>query len=335
MVSTSATTGLTAEEFGELYIQRIGCRFGLPESIVTDHDPRWTSDFWKGVAKYLKTKMSLSSSHHLQHDGQTEIVNKQLVTMLRAYINNDLDNWAAWLHILEFAYNNSVHSSTGTTPFFLLYGFHPWTLLDFLNPSNNQGMNYSLSEEAVNFLETLAMHRDSARRSIAAAQDRQATQYNKSWRPVPEFKKGSQVLVNPHSLEWVDSKGAGSKLKQRWIGPFEVVQRINPKVYRLRMSDRYPGLPVFNIEHHGQPASAPSSGNPSLSSSSRAIIPDTQDSIPFASQRWLCQMTSAGRRSVSAEGESCERSASVTHYLCVKCRELSMKVVWRAGMAMV
>lgn len=208
------TTSLTAEEFGSLFVRHVGCRFGLPESILTDRDPRWTSDFWKGVAKYLKTKMSLSSSHHPQHDGQTEIVNKQLVTMLRTYVNDDLDDWALWLHILEFTYNNSPHGSTGTTPFFLLYSFHPRTPIDFLKPSSNDGMNYSLSQEAVNFLETLAMHRDSARRSIAVAQDKQANQYNKSRRAVPEFKKGTQVLVNPHSLEWVDSKGARAKLKQ-------------------------------------------------------------------------------------------------------------------------
>ena len=243
------TTGVTVEEFGKLYVHHVSCRFGIPESIVTDRKPRWTSDFWKGVAKYLKTRMLLSSSHHLQHNGQTEIVNKQLVTMLHTYINDDLDDWAMWLHILEFAYNNSVHGSTSTTPFFLLYGFHPHTPLDFLKPSNTEGMRYSLSPEAVSFLETLAMHRDSARRSIAAAQDKQATQYNKNQRAIPDFKKGSQVLVNLHSLEWVDSKGAGAKLKQHWIKPFEVIQRINPKVYRLRMSDQSPGLPVFNIEH--------------------------------------------------------------------------------------
>lgn len=243
------TTGLTAEEFGELYVKHIACRFGLPESIITDRDPRWTSDFWKGVAKYLKTKMSLSSSHHPQHDGQTEIINKHLATMLRAYVSDDLSDWAIWLHILEFAYNNAVHSSTGTTPCFLLYGFHPRTPLDFLAPEKASTTSYSLTPNAVTFLETLAMHRDSARRAIAVAQDKQATQYNKSRRPVPDLKKGSRVLVNPHSLEWVDSKGTGAKLKQRWIGPFEVIQRINPKVYRLRMSNQYPGLPVFNIEH--------------------------------------------------------------------------------------
>ena len=243
------TTGLSAEEFGGLYVKHIGCRFRLPESIITNRDPRWTSDFWKGVAKYLKTKMSLSSSHHPQHDSQTEIVNKQLVTMLRAYINEDLSDWALWLHILEFAYNTSIHSSIGTTPSLLLYGFHPRTPLDFLKPGEADVPNYSLSPEAVSFLETLAMHRDSARHAIATAQDKQAVQYNKNRHNVPEFRKGAKVLVNPHSLEWVDAKGAGTKLKQRWIGPFEVVQKINPNVYRLRMSDRYPGLPIFNIEH--------------------------------------------------------------------------------------
>ena len=191
------TTGLTAEEFGELYVKHIGCRFGLPESIITDRDPRWTSDFWKGIAKCLKTRMSLSSSHHPQHDGQTEIVNKQLATMLRAYVNDDLSDWSAWLHILEFAYNNSIHGSTGTSPFFLLYGFHPRTPLDFLTPIKEGTTSYSLSPDAVTFLETLAMHRESARRAIAVAQDKQATQYNKSRRPVPELKKGSRVLVNP------------------------------------------------------------------------------------------------------------------------------------------
>ena len=201
------------------------------------------------MAKYLKMKMSLSSSHHPQHDGQTEIVNKQLVTMLRAYINEDLSNWALWLHILEFAYNTSIHSSIGTTPSFLLYGFHLRTPLDFLKPGEVDVLNYSLSPEAVSFLETLAMHRDSARRAIATAQDKQAVQYNKNRHNVPEFRKGAKVLVNPHSLEWVDAKGTGAKLRQWWIGPFEVVQKINPNVYRLRMSDRYPGLPVFNIEH--------------------------------------------------------------------------------------
>jgi hypothetical protein len=50
-------------------------------------------------------------------------------------------------------------------------------------------------------------------------------------------------------LEWLESKGEGAKLVQRWIGPFEVLQKINPKAYRLRLDDRYPGFPIFNFDH--------------------------------------------------------------------------------------
>jgi len=119
----------------------------------------------------------------------------------------------------------------------------------FLRPVNAEVTTYSLSPKASSFLETLAMHRDSMRWAIAVAQYKQAVQYNKNRHEVPEFTKGTKVLVNPHSLEWVDVKGVGTKLKQRWIGPFKVVWKINPNIYRLHMSDRYPGLPVFNIEH--------------------------------------------------------------------------------------
>jgi hypothetical protein len=83
------TTRLNAEDFGALLVKKIVCCFGLPESIICERDPRWTSDFWKGVAKFVCTKMSLSSSHHPQHDGQMEIVNCFLEVMLRAFVSNN------------------------------------------------------------------------------------------------------------------------------------------------------------------------------------------------------------------------------------------------------
>ena len=85
--------GLTAEEFAELFIKHIICKFSLPDSIITDCDPKGTLDFWKGVAQSLKTSMVLSLAHHLQHDGQTEILNQQLITMMRAYVVDDLSEW--------------------------------------------------------------------------------------------------------------------------------------------------------------------------------------------------------------------------------------------------
>ena len=242
------TTGLDAQEFGALFVQKIACRFGLPESIICDRDPHWTSDFWKGVAKFLRTKMSLSSSHHPQHDGQTEIVNRFLEVMIRAFCAGHKETWAIWLPLLEWAYNASVHTSTGATPNFLMFGFEPRTPVDFLLPKGNRGKEVARTGSE-KWLSHLQMHRESARRAIAHAQHHQAREHNKHRKSVPDIAEGDKVLVNPHSLEWAESKGEGAKLTTRWIGPFEVVQKVNPNVFRLRMGDNYPGSPVINIQH--------------------------------------------------------------------------------------
>ena len=63
------------------------------------------------------------------------------------------------------------------------------------------------------------------------------------------FQVGDLVMVNPHSLEWIESKGEHVKLVQRAIGPFPIQERINSKVYRLDMSNKYPGTHIFNVEH--------------------------------------------------------------------------------------
>jgi hypothetical protein len=139
----------------------------------------------------------------------------------------------------------------GSSPYFLSYGFQPLSPSDFLRGSVQQeGKSYSTElKQAAEFLENIQMHRESARLAITKAQHDQAKQYNRGRRAVPELKKGSKILINPHSLEWAESKGNGAKLSQRWIGPFEVMQQINPKVFCLRMSNKYPGLPIFNVDH--------------------------------------------------------------------------------------
>lgn len=224
-------TGLNAEDFGALFMKKVVCHFRLPESIICDRDPRWMSDFWKGVAKCLCTKMSLSSSRHPQHDSQTEIVNQFLEVMLRVFIFDNKETWALWLPLLEWAYNTSVHSSTGTTPNFLMFGFDPRLPIDFLLPggTNSKEVRRTSSEE---WLVCLQMHRESARHAIAHTQHHQAQGHNKGCKAL-QFNEGDKVLVNPHSLEWIESKGEGAKLSTRWIGPFEVMQKINPNVYQL------------------------------------------------------------------------------------------------------
>lgn len=127
----------------------------------------------------------------------------------------------------------------------LLYGFKTRGPTDAISDSLLQ---VPRDKETKAYLESLAMHCKSARRAIARAQVKQSDTYNRGRKEI-EFNEGDLVLVNPHLLEWVESKGEGAKLIQHWIRPFEVQQRINNNTYRLRLDESYPKSPVFNIQH--------------------------------------------------------------------------------------
>ena len=66
-----------------------------------------------------------STAYHPQTDGQTERVNQEVETFLRAFVNLRQDDWKEWLPIAEFALNNRVSSTTGYSAFYLNHGQHP------------------------------------------------------------------------------------------------------------------------------------------------------------------------------------------------------------------
>jgi hypothetical protein len=84
--------------------------------------------FYAECCANLGIHQSLSSSLHPESDGSTEIVNKLVETTVRAHTNHMQTNWSELLCMIEFAINNSKHSSTKFTPFFMNNGRHPLTL---------------------------------------------------------------------------------------------------------------------------------------------------------------------------------------------------------------
>ena len=128
----ATTTEVSALEVANLLFKRIVKHFGLPTCIIGDCDPRWTSSVWKALAQLFGMQLALSTSRHPQMDGQTEVMNQHLETMLRAYIKPDQKDWPHWLDMLQFAYNNATHSSHHSTPTKLLMGYKPRSPLNFL-----------------------------------------------------------------------------------------------------------------------------------------------------------------------------------------------------------
>ncbi len=242
----ATTSNINASDTAVLIFKRVVKVFGLPEVIVGDRDPRWISSVWKNLAVIFNSRLALSTSKHPQTDGQTEVMNQQLETMLRAYVHADQQDWAQWLDILQMAYNNTPHSAHKEAPAKLLLGFKPRSPSDLLHESGLE-MAEGLPELRARLTE-LASHREAARDAIKRSLDKQAYYYDRGRRQ-PNLKEGDEVLINPHSLELVDVKGKSRKLVQRKIGPFEVMEVLSPTTYRLRLPDTYPMHPVVNIQH--------------------------------------------------------------------------------------
>ncbi|KAE8908122.1 hypothetical protein PF003_g7981 [Phytophthora fragariae] len=76
---------VTADESAELFLDLVFRHHGLPESIVSDRDPRFTSAFWTRLFALLGTRLLMSTAAHPETDGQTERVNRVLEDVLRSY----------------------------------------------------------------------------------------------------------------------------------------------------------------------------------------------------------------------------------------------------------
>ena len=118
------TSNVDAPSLASLFLSHILKLHGLPKSIVSDRDPRFTGAFWKTLHEHLGTTLSFSTAYHPQTDGQSERANRTIEQMLRPFVRSTSMEWDVVLPLLEFSYNNSISPSTGFSPFFLNYGHH-------------------------------------------------------------------------------------------------------------------------------------------------------------------------------------------------------------------
>ncbi|GMF16976.1 unnamed protein product [Phytophthora fragariaefolia] len=115
---------VTAKPTARLFVDMVLRHHGIPIGIVSDRDPRFTARFWQEVFTLLGTQMSMSNADHPQTNGQTERVNRVLVDALKSYAHS-FHQWSDCLPMAEFAIKNSVHVSTGHTPFNVNAMRHP------------------------------------------------------------------------------------------------------------------------------------------------------------------------------------------------------------------
>ena len=185
------TTQATAAQTAKLYADNVWKLHGVPEVIVSDRDPLFTSNFTRSLCQLIGTKQAMSTAYHPQTDGQTERVNRVLEDMLRMYVAKSQDDWDEKLTCAEFAINNSDHESTGFTPFVLNYGYHPRVPIGVLPAGKVPA--------ATDFVQRMQRLVNEARVTHRVATARQA-QYANTRRRDVRFGVGDWVLLSSKNV---------------------------------------------------------------------------------------------------------------------------------------
>jgi hypothetical protein len=109
---------------------------GIPRTIVSERDTKFTPNFWRGLFKGFDTNMNFSTTYHPQSDGKTERVNQVIEDMLRMNVMDKPSKWEDYLHLVEFAYNNGYQDSLKMSTFEALYGRKCNTLVSWDSPTD-------------------------------------------------------------------------------------------------------------------------------------------------------------------------------------------------------
>ncbi|KAE9014839.1 hypothetical protein PF002_g12508 [Phytophthora fragariae] len=256
---------VAADESTELFLDLVSRHHGLPESIVSDRDPRFTYAFWTRLFALLGTRLLMSTVAHPETDGHTERVNRVLEDVLRSYATS-FASWSSFLPMTEFALNNSTHASTGLKPFFVNNARHPRVpallvsttsntgdatleghthhgvayedlfAVDVVSPATSAVANFApvatptpIDSAAVS---EFLLHRQAVTRfvrdALQVAVDRQKANADRRGRKnIAFFRRGERVLLPTEGIQGTAVTNlCANKLAPRFIGPFKILKVI-------------------------------------------------------------------------------------------------------------
>jgi hypothetical protein len=226
-----------AEDLARIFVRNIWRLHGLPKSIVSDRDARFTAHFWAGMCDILGMKQKMSSAFQAETDGQTERVNQTVELFIRTFGNYEQNDWEELLPLAEYAYNNSVTTATGLSPFYANYGFHPRTNWPVDNPVRNPASK--------TYAHWMTSVHETCVKSLERTQERMSKYYDEHKQPPPNIKVGDMVMLHGRNLK---TRRPSKKFDDKMFGPFRVERVISPMAIRLKLPRSWKIHPTFHVK---------------------------------------------------------------------------------------
>ena len=238
----------SAHKVAVIFLDMICKHHGLPRSLISDRDPIFISSFWRELFKLSGTKLRMSTAYHPETDGQTEVLNRSLEQYLRAFVHHKPSLWFNFLPLAEWSYNTSKHSSTGLSPFQVIYGKVPPAIPQYV-------MGSSPNEVVDSLLSTRQEMIQNLHKRLLKVQKQMKDVADKKRRAV-EYKVGDLVYLKlrPYRQQSL-SQTSYSKLSKRFYGPYPILAKIGAVAYKLDLPPSSKLHPVFRCSllkpHHG------------------------------------------------------------------------------------
>ncbi|GJS48943.1 putative reverse transcriptase domain-containing protein [Tanacetum coccineum] len=181
----------------------------------------------KTLQKALGTRLDMSTAYRPQTDGQSERIIQTLEDMMSACVIDFGGSWDTHIPLAEFSYNNSYHLSIECTPFEALYGRKCRSPVLWVKIGEIWLIGPELVQEKTDKVVLI-------KERLKAARDRLKS-YADNRRKYLEFEVCDQVLLKASPWKGVVRFGKNCKLVPRYLGPFEIIERISHVAYRLRL----------------------------------------------------------------------------------------------------
>ena len=128
---------ITGPGIAQLYLDYVYQWFGLPTKMISDRDPRFTSQFGRALTEKLGIQQNLSTAFHPQTDGLSERKNQWVEQYLRLVTSSDPKGWMYWLTLATVIHNNRVNTTTGLSPNQILFRYNPMLNSDKVLQTHN------------------------------------------------------------------------------------------------------------------------------------------------------------------------------------------------------